>query len=275
MSWIKISSQNTNKSELNGRRKTFLCPVSAWRQSPVQAVSCSRSRRPDEASGLQPPQPRTVRATPPRSTHQRDCSRYPYLVHIYLVHIATVLSKYLLLWRSLSIDRQSMFCKLSFSVTMSGQSAQPCTVCSYRVHYITTINHRKCHASPNNVVLLVEFVIELERMIRNKEKGKWLSPFWRYCMASCSVMQWGEHVHGAGPGGVAAALQCDHRLTAAAASSHCSSRTFRCQHVDPGPRRVFRPLLLQLLHFVGQETIDVGGGISDGWVWVDTQDMYL
>ena len=86
MSWIKISSQNTNKSELNGRRKTFLCPVSAWRQSPVQAVSCSRSRRPDEASGLQPPQPRTVRATPPRSTHQRDCSRYPYLVHIYSAH---------------------------------------------------------------------------------------------------------------------------------------------------------------------------------------------
>ena len=59
-----------------------LCPVSAWRQSPVQAVSCSRSR-PDEASGLQPPQRRTVRATPPSSTHQRDCSRYPYLVHIY------------------------------------------------------------------------------------------------------------------------------------------------------------------------------------------------
>ena len=145
---------------------------------------------------------------------------------------------------------------------MSGQSAQPCTVCSYRVHYITTINHRKCHVSPNNVVLLVEFVIELERMIRNKEKGKWLSP----CMVSCSVMQWGEHVHGAGPGGVAAAVQCDHRLTAAAASSHCSSRTFRCQHVDPGPRRVFRPLLLQLLHFVGQETIDVSGGISDRWV---------
>ena len=75
-------------------------------------------------------------------------------------------------------------------------------------------------------------------------------------------------MHGAGPGGVAAALQCDHRLTAAAASSHCSSCTFRCQHVDPGPRRVFRPLLLQLLHFVGQETIDVGGGISDRWVWV-------
>ena len=96
-------------------------------------------------------------------------------IHIYCistVHIAIVLSKYLFLRRSICIDRQSMFCKLSFSVTMSGQSAQPCTVCSYRVHYITTINHRKCHVSPNNVVLLVEFVIELERMIRDKEKGK-------------------------------------------------------------------------------------------------------
>ena len=84
MSFIIIFSKQHQQITTN--TSLGLCPVSAWRQSPVQAVSCSRSRRPDEASGLQPPQPRTVRAPPPTSTHQRDCSRYPYLVHIYTAH---------------------------------------------------------------------------------------------------------------------------------------------------------------------------------------------
>ena len=72
-------------------------------------------------------------------------------------------------------------------------------------------------------------------------------------------------MHGAGPCSVTAALQWHHRLQPWPPLT-AASCTFRCQHVDPGPRRVFRPLLLQLLHFVGQKTIDVGGGISDGWV---------